>query len=295
MEGCLLDALVPDGYFAEADNRRIARQRLGRWTNFGHDAQVGRARPSGVENTLPFAAIACLQPDHPALEPVLEFWAERTAPDGCIRDGTRAAAESAYASAYPLAVIGRLRERDDLLDAAEAHVRALAVRLWQTGTLWLRMTDAAEGSFANWARGICWFTNGLARGIRQFRQAGRDVTQLVTIVCEVLDWAVAHQRPDTGLWGSFVDDSATRPDTSGSAGIAAACAIGARDGWFPSGRAAAVRALSGLDAHLTPDGWVDGATQHNCGGDSLQRGPYRVIHGYTLGLYVQLLAELQAT
>ncbi|MGJ3243316.1 MAG: glycoside hydrolase family 88 protein [Opitutales bacterium] len=294
MEGCLLDALIPHGLFPEADNRRIAQNRLERWTTFGPGASIGGAKPSGVENTLPFAAIACLQPDHPSIDPVLAFWAERIAPDGCIRDGKRSATESAYTSAYPLALIGRLRGREDLLDRVEAHYRALTTRHWKTDTLWLRMTDdGTEGTFRNWARGVCWFTNGLTRGIRQLRLAGREPDDLIAIGRNVLAWAIQHQRSDSGLWGSYIDDPDTLPDTSGSAGIATACALAAQDDWFPEGRSAAERALAGFAPHLTPDGWVDGATQHNCGGDALQRGPYRVIHGYTLGLYLQLRAGLE--
>ena len=65
------------------------------------------------------------------------------------------------------------------------------------------------------------------------------------------------QRAD-GLWSCFLDVAATAPDTSGSAGIAAALARGARAGWLDEAdHAVAARTWSALLGHLTPDGLLD--------------------------------------
>ncbi|MBC7927866.1 MAG: glycoside hydrolase family 88 protein, partial [Bryobacteraceae bacterium] len=82
-------------------------------------------------------------------------------------------------------------------------------------------------------------------------------------------------------------------DTSGSAGIAAALAIGVREGWLDAkARSAAAKTLAGLRAHLTPDGFLGGVTQANKAGEGLQRGDYRVIYQMGVGIMGQLIAAL---
>jgi rhamnogalacturonyl hydrolase YesR len=100
---------------------------------------------------------------------------------------------------------------------------------------------------------------------------------------------------DDGLWAAYVDDPGLAADTSGSAGIAAALALGARIGILPQAAAvAALRSLDGLQRHLTPDGFLGGATQANRGGEALQRSDYRVLSQMAMGLQAQLIAELSA-
>ena len=105
-------------------------------------------------------------------------------------------------------------------------------------------------------------------------------------------WIVPYQLP-SGLWSVFVDEPRLRPDTSGTAGIAAALAVGAAHGWLDDGvRAAAVECLAGLTPYLTPDGFLGGASQSNKGGPGLQRSDYRVIYQMGMGLMAQLIAAL---
>ena len=100
------------------------------------------------------------------------------------------------------------------------------------------------------------------------------------------------QRAD-GLWSVFVDQPGLTPDTAGSAGIAAALAIGANEGWLaPSAKIAAAKTLAGLKPHLTPDGFLGGVSQANKVGEGLQRGTYRVIYQMSMGLMAQLIAAL---
>jgi rhamnogalacturonyl hydrolase YesR len=117
---------------------------------------------------------------------------------------------------------------------------------------------------------------------------------LLTSFAKLADWARKHQRAD-GLWSVFVEDPELAPDTAGSAGLAAAFAIGQREGWVDehAGKSAA-RTLSRLKEYLAPDGFLRGAAQSNKGGESLQRGSYRVMYQMAMGLMGQLIAALDA-
>jgi hypothetical protein len=68
-------------------------------------------------------------------------------------------------------------------------------------------------------------------------------------------------------------------------------AIGAKQGWLDADLGkSADKCLAGLKNHLTPDGFLDGVSQANKGGEPLQRRRYRVIYNMGMGLMVQLIA-----
>jgi rhamnogalacturonyl hydrolase YesR len=120
-----------------------------------------------------------------------------------------------------------------------------------------------------------------------------DVTEIETEIRRCAAFARQHQRPD-GLWNCFVDDPESFPDTSGSAGIATALALGARAGVLtPDDLAAARRTIPALDARLTPDGFLGGVAQSNRGGEALQRSDYRVLSPMAMGLMAQLLVAVK--
>ena len=76
------------------------------------------------------------------------------------------------------------------------------------------------------------------------------ITDLIIYLQRFAQWAIALQRPD-GLWSVFADEPALTPDTAGSAGIAAALALGAKHGWLDDqAKAAARKTLAGLQPHL---------------------------------------------
>jgi rhamnogalacturonyl hydrolase YesR len=119
-----------------------------------------------------------------------------------------------------------------------------------------------------------------------------DVTAAREEAVRLAKWIVPYQLP-SGLWSVFVDEPRLRPDTSGSAGIAAALALGAAHGWLDDDACeAAVKCLDGLKPYLTPDGFLGGASQSNKGGPELQRSDYRVIYQMGMGLMAQLIAAL---
>ncbi len=90
-----------------------------------------------------------------------------------------------------------------------------------------------------------------------------------------------------------MDQQDILPDTSGSAGIAAAIAIGVNEKILPAAyQENARKCWKGLLHYITPDGYLKGVAQDNRGGEALQKSDYRVIAQMAMGLMVQLAAEL---
>jgi len=107
-----------------------------------------------------------------------------------------------------------------------------------------------------------------------------------------VELALSMQRSN-GLWGCFMHVPDSLPDTSGSAGIAAAILTGIRNGFLPeSYRPSAERCWNTIRQYITPDGFLKGVAQDNRGGIELQESDYRVIAQMGMGLMSQLYAEL---
>ncbi|MBD2847824.1 glycoside hydrolase family 88 protein [Paenibacillus sp. IB182496] len=170
------------------------------------------------------------------------------------------------------------------------------------GHLHLRYMRDGRRTFQHWARAYAWYMLGLTRALTELEQLpeelrpdDRTMADLRAECVRIAAVAMRHQRGD-GLWSCFVDDHTVAPDTSGSAGIAAALAAGARAGLLPvdcGALASAERAFGALLEHLTPDGLLTGVSQSNRGGEALQRGDYRVISQMGMGLLAQLYAALR--
>ncbi|TWU32167.1 Glycosyl Hydrolase Family 88 [Novipirellula artificiosorum] len=117
--------------------------------------------------------------------------------------------------------------------------------------------------------------------------------ELVPSFVKLASWAMKYQRQD-GLWAVYVKRPELMQDTAGSAGIAAALAIGFHQGWLSdAARKSAEQTLAGLMPHLTPDGFLSGVAQSNKGGSALQSGNYRVIYQMAMELMGQLVAALK--
>lgn len=301
LEGCVLDALgelhrlYPQSGYAAA--RRAHLDRF-----FPADGSLRAETPRGaphddaidnIESTLMFSALAADQPDHPWLERAREWWMAHAGPDGTLLDGDMLSAEGSYTVAYPMARLARLRDRPELARLALAQLAVRRERLWSGDALWLRWYPA-DGSrtFRNWARGLTWHFLGSVRTAAELGDHPglapilEDLRRLATL-------ALSTQRPD-GLWNCFLDEPATGPETSGSAGLATALALSARAGWIAPvpALAAARRAHAALLAHLAPDGHLGGVSQANRGGEALQRSGYRVLSSMGAGLLGQLHAAL---
>lgn len=246
-----------------------------------------------IEETLPFAVLAKVAPGDPLLELALNYWDSITREDGSVEAGDRlVSCEGSYTIAYPMAAIARQRGDFVLAERAARQLRIRRDLLRRPDGLWLRYwRKDAERHYRSWARGVAWYLLGLARSLVELRGLVA-VAELEDELREAADWVLKWQRAD-GLWGCFLDDGTMLPDTSGSAGIAAALALGARhgvlaEGAFEAGR----RTWEGLQCHLTPDGFLAGAAQSNRGGEALQRSDYRVLSPMGMGLMGQLAAAL---
>jgi unsaturated rhamnogalacturonyl hydrolase len=301
-QGCVLDGLLDLAALpAHANLQAAARRQLacfvadGKLVYENHVSAPADGNIYGIEGTLPFAALAKLEPQSPLLDIALKFWSEHHDAEDAIIDGRLTSSEGAYTVGYPLAVIGKQRKDDALEKLALTQLRVRQARLFDSKTFW-RTSELRDGKVQkgdrNWARGIAWQMLGYARTLRELKHRN-DLAAPIVALQKLAVWILPYQRAD-GLWSVFVDQPELTPDTSGTAGIAAALAIGAQQGWLDAAaKIAATKTLAGLKPHLTPDGYLGGAAQANKGGEELQRSDYRVIYQMGMGLKAQLIAALE--
>lgn len=242
----------------------------------------------GIECTLPFAVMAGVMPDHPAIHSALAFWRSLWEQQGgAIQDPDMLSAEGSYTVAYPLAVIGQMRGEPEWTGMALAQLR-LRRALFDGTNHALRILPDGSRTFVNWCRGVAWSLLGLTRTLAVLPDPPAD---LIADVQRLAAWAL--DRRAGALWPTFLHAPETPVDTSGSAGIAAALALAARHGWLSDcARTAAAETLDALHDYLTPDGFLGGVAQVNKAGEGLQRDPYRVISQFGMGLMAQLMAAL---
>jgi len=302
MEGCVLDGLL-DLEAADPAFAHAARRHLDLFSNAAgelrYEDHISQPRTNGfatIEGTLPVAALAKVFPDHPALKIAEKFWRSRAGADGLVIDGKTVTTEGAYTVGYPLAVLARMKKDAELRTLALSQLRARQKYLARDGGVHQRgKTDAGTVGYKDWARGIAWYMLGLERSLHELKDHAAETEDLRAEFKRCAEWIVTLQQPD-GLWLCFASDPKTTVDTSGSAGIAAALAMGVRDGLLPATFLEHARkADTGIRKYLTPDGFLTGVAQSNKGGEGLQRGEYRVIFQMGMGLYAQLVAALKQT
>ncbi len=298
MEGCVLDGLADLAAGPTGEDAALTLQaHLDRFlVGPALVYEEPQSRPTddhiyGIEGTLPFAAIARERPRHPSIDLALAFWAKHRDAEGVVIDGDNTTSEGAYTVGYPMAVIGRMRNDADLMRAALTQVTVRQKRFFDGSEFWRTVSAKGRRTNRNWARGVAWQLLGGMRTLEELRPV-LPVEAAAEELAGCAAWARRHQRAD-GLWSVFIDEPNLTQDTAGSAGIAAALAIGAQQGWLPpDAREAAKAALAGLSRHLTPDGLLGGASPSNKGGEGLQRSDYRIIYPMAMGLLAQLQARL---
>lgn len=247
----------------------------------------------GCQATLPFASIARRRPEHPVVQLAVDFWWSRLQSGfaaGSVQDGLVTDTEGNYTVAYPMLVIARQRS-DPLLEALALDQYRIRRELLvdQDGAIWQR-NNGGRREFRNWNRGIAWYFLGLVRGLSEVRER-TDLDDLHAEALRVMSLVLSQQQPG-GLWRNFIDDPQHDIDTSGSAGIAAALALGAAHGMLPeAARAAARRTLDGLYLYLTSDGLLDHATPGNRAGDAATSR--RILFPVGMGLAAQLISALE--
>jgi len=289
-EGCVTDALLQlrdAGYTDEAT--AALRTHFGAFGALDHAC---RTDLHSIEATLPIAALARMDPEHPMIERAAHFWwHQRLRTNGVVADFSTTG-EGAYTVAYPMAVVGAQTGDKDMQSMAFHQLRERMRRLRDGNDLYLRQNpDTFRRSYRNWARAYAWYMLGIVRTLQSLQDMGaRDLRREFVRISEI---AVERQRPD-GLWSCFLDRPELLPDTSGSAGIAAAMAEGVRLGLLTDDfREPAAKTWRGLQSYLTPDGLLTGVAQSNRGGLSLQESDYRVMLSMGAGLAGQLYAALR--
>ncbi|MFC4597419.1 glycoside hydrolase family 88 protein [Cohnella hongkongensis] len=308
LEGCVLDGmydlrlLLGEHSMEQAIDRHL-RQFVDDSGRLRYEDLYGRPSDgsfSGIESTLPVGVMAKLHPDCPLVQEAAGFWLVRS-PDanGSVTDGNTITAEGAYTVAYPMAAAAVGLRREKLAKMAIVQLLNRRDALTDGPDLYLRSYgDGRPRTFRNWARGYAWYMLGLTRTWLELHRspyAGLPgMKEMAEEIRRIAEAALTRREPD-GLWPCFLGEPETGAETSGSAGIAAALALGARSGLLDS-RAlmAAEESLRRLETHLTPDGFLSGVSQHNAGGEELQRGGYRVISQMGMGLMAQLYAAVNA-
>lgn len=292
--GCILDGLA---CLAERSRNgaRFQKALLDHLElQFPADAPA-RSFPS-TENTAVLAQLARIRPNSPQIQATLDFWSAREKRSGGIDDGNAIVAEGNYSVSWPLAVLAHELKRPELADKAITELRNRKTALIaEDGAIWLRWYRKPDGpprTYRLWARGIAWYLLGLARTLDALPAPPAD---LIAELRRASAYLLPLQTPD-GMWRVFAAEPDTAPESSGTAGIAAALAIGVRRGWLgkPEARAAA-SALRGLRSRLTPDGFLTGVSQSNKkeGGEAYQRANKGAILQWGMGLMAQLIAELE--
>lgn len=210
---------------------------------------------------------------------------------GAIQDGAMTSGEGSLCVAYPLAVIARQRRDADLESLAIEQIRLRrGLLVTEDGSIWLRNRNG-QHSMQNWARGIAWYFLGLVRVLIELGDRD-DLDDLRVEADRVAEFVTGMQRAD-GLWANETHRADVAPDTSGSAGIAAALAWGAVHRILPDrSLEVAKRTRSGLEPYLTPDGLLAGGTPSNRSEEGLSER--RVIFQVGMGLTAQLLAAIAA-
>lgn len=241
-----------------------------------------------IETTLPFAQVARIDIQHPWIDMVLAFWHKLLREQGQIREAEMISSEGAYTVAYPMTVIARLRGEDQWLALAESLLVDTYQSLVQPEGIYLRHYADGRRTHRNWARGLAWLLLGHAQTLISQEKPS---AQIVEQFHHLARFAAEHQL-ENGLWACFVNEPSVRPDTSGSAGIAAAFSLGAKAGLLPAEyQARAASSKASLLQNLTHEGFLNGCSQSNKGGEELQRSTYRVALPYAMGMLGLLIAS----
>ncbi len=250
----------------------------------------------GPESTGPFAVLASVSPRHPALRFADEGFEKHRNPDLGTIGIERIVTESNYNIAYPMMVLALKAERPHLYERALLQLETARQLLSDEDNLYLRYEiKTGARSFANWSRGVAWYFVGLVRTLALLPESERPAT-LVQEADRMAAWVLQYQLPE-GLWPCFLKENDILPDTSGSAGIAAAIAMGIRHRIVdPSFLPVATKARDALLGCMTHDGWLRGVSQSNKREThhmDIQRHPFRVIAPWGMGLFAQLAAALE--
>ncbi|WP_194975887.1 glycoside hydrolase family 88 protein [Aquiflexum lacus] len=169
--------------------------------------------------------------------------------------------------------------------------------LSETNGIYQRSTANRQKSYGNWGRGVAWYLLGIVKTLREFENTDfGDLNELEEIWKDFLKQAgfVLGLQNEKGLFYSYIDIPETGVDTSATAGITAAFAWGfCMEILIEEFVKAASLAYHALQEYISEDGFLRSVSQINRGGEELQKGGYRVISQFGMGLVAQLYAGLK--
>ncbi len=251
---------------------------------------------NSIEDFLPFACIAALYPGHASIQKATDFLLSRKNTGGIIMSGQDVTTEGCYTVAYPLAAIAGSTGDKVLAQIALDQLKHRTQLLHDEGAIYQRASPSKGQTFRNWGRGIAWYLLGMVKTIcilekgqlvdwEGIKTAKSDFVRAIELV--------GPWQNEAGYWSSFIDRPQTGEETSATAGIAAAIALGVKAGMLDKSLLVrAQKAYPALLSRLTPDGFLTGVAQLNRGGEHLQANGYRVMAQYGMGLMAQLKAAL---
>lgn len=305
MGACVLDGLRDWKLLGRDDASQALERHLKTFYRDNGDIIVENmhGRPNdntihGVESSGPAGILAQEYPEHPALKRYPEHWKTCYNADADALCASMMVGETSYNIAYPLMAMARHSPGYEHLQSdAIRQLRGNYKYLVDGDDLWLRShPTSGERTFKNWSRGAAWYYLGLVRTLALLPPAERP-KDLVAEVRRVAEWVGKHQ-PSNGLWPCFIKENDILPDSSGSAGIAAAITLAVREGMLPKKHLpVARRTQRALSKKLNPAGWLRGTAQSNkreTHSMDIQRYPFRVIAPWGMGLYAQLLAAMES-
>ncbi len=300
--GCVIDALYEEYRIGNDQAYNTLQHHLSRFLEDEkgiifenpHTVPVDGTYNS-IEDFLPIAAIANLYPDHISIDKALEFLMQLKDEDGLIKSGA-VTTEGCYTVAYPLAAISAVRKDRELAKIAMDQLLHRIDHLIEGGAIYQRRYDNGISRFRNWSRGAAWYLLGMIKTMSILEENFKEDFDLGTLKKAFTHhsaWALGLQD-EKGLWRGFMDRADTKVDTSASAGIATAFALGYRHGILDDAYIkSAKRCFSALTGYLSLDGFLKGVSQINRGGEELQESDYRVMSQFGLGLMAQLRSAIQ--
>lgn len=307
MGGCVLDALYELHLQGELQASKTLKMQLSHFLDDekGIIFENPHTIPldgtfNSIEDFLPLAVIAGLYPDHIALDKGLEFMLAHKNEKGIILNGD-ITTEGCYTLAYPLAAVAVIRKDESLgqiaLDQLTSRMHALTDTSTNDLAIYQRSDKKGNRSYRNWGRGVAWYLLGTVKTYQLLNRheygAAEDLAKIKSSFITYTRWIAALQDKD-GLWNAYLDRPETGIDTSTSGGIASAIAWACHAGILDEKKylPIAQKTYTGLQMHLSADGFLRNVSQINRGGEDLQTSGYRVISQFGMGLMAQLKAAL---
>jgi rhamnogalacturonyl hydrolase YesR len=290
-EGCVIDGLAD--LYKKFPEKKIFKAALDTHLDLLFPENTTLKHENSIEETSCIAQLAFRDSKSKYIDSVLHFWKSKEDVQGMIND-ERIAAEGNYTVAWPLAVIAKQLHRPDL---AEKAIRELRMRrdslVDNDGVLWLRhkSDDKPQKTYKLWSRGTAWYFLGLARTLDVMANPPAD---LIAEYRRSAAFLVKYQR-ENGMFHIFMEEDSTAFESSGTAGVAAALAIGIRNKWIGQEYSPYItKAFAGLEKRLTPDGFLRGTAQTNKaeGGEPFQRKTHGAILQFGMGMFAQLIGSM---